>query len=194
MTYDEILSKTVERSMEKHSMPLYDLIMEENLQTYVRGRVDILSVDELNVAMVPCRGFMIVTRERYDEKTHSCFSEYAVYQRTGKDTFGEDISDMSGNSFICEAIYQLEHVGEETFDSMADAISYATKLIHDMKTYDDPIDMLMNTTNPGQAWTIEDAGRCLSEAEANGWKFAPNVDPQYILDLYNDMEPEEEEE
>ncbi len=133
MTYDEILTKTVERSMEKHSMPLYDLIMEENLRTYVRGRVDILSVDELNVAMVPCRGFMIVTRERYDEKTHSCFSEYAIYHRTGKDTFGEDISDMSENSFICEAVYQLEYVGEETFDSMADAISYATKLIHDMK-------------------------------------------------------------
>lgn len=56
--------------------------------------------------------------------------------------------------------------------------------------YDDPLDLLMNTTNPGEHWTLEDAGRCLSEAEANGWKFAPNVDPQFILDLYNDMEPE----
>ena len=58
--------------------------------------------------------------------------------------------------------------------------------------YDDPIDLLMNTTNPGEHWTIEDATVCLSEAEANGWHFAPNVDPQFILDLYNDMEPEEE--
>lgn len=133
MSYDEIFDKTVERSMEKCSMPLYDLIMSENLQTYVRGRVDVLSVDELNTVMVPCLGFMILTRDRYDEDTHGRISEYAVYQRTGKDSFGDDISNTNGNTFICEAVYQLEYVGEETFDSMADAISYATKLIHDMK-------------------------------------------------------------
>lgn len=72
-------------------------------------------------------------------------------------------------------------------------ISLESTVVRLLNIYDDPLNMLMNTTNPGQAWTIEDAGRCLSEAEANGWKFAPNVDPQYILDLYNDMEPEEEE-
>ena len=193
MSYNEIFDKTVERSIEKSSMPLDDLIMSENLQTYVRGRVDILSVDELNTAMVPCLGFMILTRDRYDEDTHDRIAEYAIYKRTGKDSFGNDISNTNGNTFICEAVYQLEYVGEETFDSMADAISYATKLIHDIKTYDDPIDMLMNTTNPGEAWTIEDAGECLSEAEANGWKFPPYVDPQFILDLYNDMEPKGEE-
>ena len=59
--------------------------------------------------------------------------------------------------------------------------------------YDDPIEMLLNTTNPGEALTLEDAGTCLSEAKANGWKFPDYVDPQFILDLYNDMEPEEEE-
>lgn len=63
-----------------------------------------------------------------------------------------------------------------------------------LSIYDDPFDMLMNTTNPGESWTIEDAGRCLSEAEANGWHFPDNVDPQFILDLYNDMEPEERDE
>ena len=191
MSYNEIFDKTVERSMEKCSMPLYDLIMSENLQTYVRGRVDVLSVDELNTVMVPCLGFMILTRDRYDEDTHDRIAEYAIYKRTGKDSFGNDISNTNGNTFICEAMYQLEYVGEETFDSMADAISYATKLIHDMKTYDDPIEMLLNTTNPGESWTLEDAGRCLSEAEASGWKFSQNVDPQFILDLYNDMESEE---
>lgn len=59
--------------------------------------------------------------------------------------------------------------------------------------YDDPLDLLMNTTNPGEHWTLEDAGRCLSEAEANGWRFPDYVTPQFILDLYNDMEPEEGE-
>ena len=60
-------------------------------------------------------------------------------------------------------------------------------------TYDDPLDLLMNTTNQGEHWTLEDAGRCLSEAEANGWRFPDHVTPQFILDLYNDMEPEEGE-
>ena len=57
--------------------------------------------------------------------------------------------------------------------------------------YDDPFDMLLNTTEPGRTLTIEDAGTILSEAEADGWKFSPSVDPQYILDLYNDMESDE---
>lgn len=73
-------------------------------------------------------------------------------------------------------------------------ISLESTVVRLLNIYDDPLYMLMNTTEPGQAWTLEDAGQCLSEAEANGWKFAPDVDPQYILDLYNDMEPEEEEE
>ena len=82
------------------------------------------------------------------------------------------------------------------FDSVAVTafINSLEPMVADMyDIYDDPLDMLMNTTNPGEAWTLEDAGRCLSEAEANGWKFSQNVDPQFILDLYNDMEPEKGE-
>ena len=133
MTYDEKVAEVVERAIEKRGMPLYDLIMSENLQTYVRGHVDILYGDEMNTAMVPCCGFMILTRNRYDDTTHDDVAEYAIYRRQDKDSFGEDITGTGGNVFICEAVYQLEFVGEETFDSMADAISYATKLIHDMK-------------------------------------------------------------
>lgn len=80
------------------------------------------------------------------------------------------------------------------FDSRAVTtfINSLEPLVADMyDIYDDPLDMLMNTTNPGESWTIEDAGRCLSEAEASGWKFSPSVDPQFILDLYNDMEGDE---
>ena len=57
--------------------------------------------------------------------------------------------------------------------------------------FDDPIDMLMNLTSPHEAWTLEDAGHILGEAEAQGWRFAPDVDAQYILDLYMDMEGDE---
>lgn len=131
--YENEVDKVCERAWEKRDMPLYDLIMSENLQTYVRGRVDIFYGDDLNNAMVPYRGFLILTRNRFDESEGEWIAEYAIYRRTGKNSFGEDITDTNGNVFICEAVYQLEYVGEETFDSMADAISYATQLIRDMK-------------------------------------------------------------
>ena len=60
--------------------------------------------------------------------------------------------------------------------------------------FDDPVEMVMQLTNPGENWTIEDAGHILGEAIAQGWKFSPDVDPQLILDIYNDMNEEEENE
>lgn len=132
--HDKILSEACERAMAKRNMPLYDLIMSENLQTYVRGRIDILSADELNNAMVPCRNFMILAKDRFDKEENDWVAEYAIYRRTGKDTFGDDISSTSGNVFICEAIYELEYVGEETFENMATAIKYATDLIYSQES------------------------------------------------------------
>ena len=64
----------------------------------------------------------------------------------------------------------------------------------DREEYDDPIDMVMSMTDPGEDWTLEDAGHILGEAIAQGWHFAPDVDAQFILDIYNDLEPEEEDE
>lgn len=61
-------------------------------------------------------------------------------------------------------------------------------------TFDDPLTMLLNTTEPGEQWTIEDAGHVLSEAEAHGWHFPPSITPEDILAIYNDLEPEKEDE
>ena len=133
MNYENKVNEVCERAMEKRNMPLYDLIMSENLQRYVRGRVDIFYGNELNNAMVPCRGFMILAKDRYDDDKHDWVAEYAIYRRADKDSFGDDISDTSGNVFMCEAVYDLEYVGEETFENMASAISYATNLIYSMK-------------------------------------------------------------
>lgn len=95
--------------------------------------------------------------------------------------------------FVGECNADLSCSFRYPFDSKAVAafIDTLESSVADMYSiYDDPFDMLMNTTNPGEAWTIEDAGQCLSEAEANGWLFAHNVTPQYILALYNSMEEE----
>ena len=130
--YNKILDEAVERAMEKRNMPLRDLITSEKLYTYVRGRVDVLYANELNNAMVPCRNHMILVKDRFDDEEDDWVAEYAIYRRTGKNSFGEDISDTSGNIFICEAVYELEYIGEETFDNMANAIAYAANLICEM--------------------------------------------------------------
>ena len=97
--------------------------------------------------------------------------------------------------FISECNADMSCTFRYPFDSRA-VVAFAESLesmiaaMYDI--YDDPFDMMMEMTNPSDSWTIEDAGQCLSEAEANGWKFAPHVTPQFILDLYNDMNPEEE--
>lgn len=134
MTYDERVAEVCERAIQKRDMPLRELIASENLQTYSRGHVDILYGDDMNNAMVPCCGHMILTRDRYSKERHDFVAEYAIYRRKDMDSFGEDISNMNGNVFLCEAVYELMFVSDETFDSMADAISFATGLIHDAKS------------------------------------------------------------
>lgn len=181
------LDELITRANEKRSMPLYDFIMSEHLQSYQLGYEDILYADDLNNAVVPCREYLILTRERLDSD-NNFVAEYAVYSQHDAD------NAPLCNSLNMNATYTLEFVGEETFENMAFAIAYAADLVRKMtdNDYDDPLDMLMNMTNPGEDWTIEDAGHILGEAIAQGWHFAPNVTAQLILDLYNDLEPEEE--
>ena len=59
--------------------------------------------------------------------------------------------------------------------------------------YDDPIDMLINMTDPGMFVSLDDCREILSEAEANGWHIDPKYTPKDIYDMYYDLEPEEEE-
>lgn len=97
--------------------------------------------------------------------------------------FDVDI-DGANATFSCNVRYPFETLPVEVFiDTVCHNASEADP-------FDDPLDMLMNLSSPGENWTIEDAGQILSEAEAQGWRFAPDVDAQFILDLYNDMEGE----
>ena len=62
-----------------------------------------------------------------------------------------------------------------------------------MNEYDDPIDMLMNLTDPYEDWTVDDARNIMSEAEAQGWNLDPQLTPEDILAIYNDLNNEEED-
>lgn len=59
---------------------------------------------------------------------------------------------------------------------------------------DDPFDIVMNMTDPGMNLTLEQAEKLVSQAEANGWSLPIGFDAEMFLDIYHDLEQEEEEE
>lgn len=59
---------------------------------------------------------------------------------------------------------------------------------------DDPYDIVMNMTDPGLELTHDQAKELISQAEANGWTLPIGFDADMFLEIYNDCEPEEEDE
>ena len=94
-----------------------------------------------------------------------------------------------------EAEQFIGWMDEDTIDSLDEDITPEKfmEAWNELVTYDDPIEMLMNMTDPGEIRTVEDATKILSEAEANGWNLAPDITPAVLLEIYNDMEPEKED-
>lgn len=186
---EDRIAELVDRAMEERTMRLADVIEQENLHEYELGYEDILYADNLNNAVVPCEDYMILAREYYDDLEKHVSAEYAIYSQHDRD--GQNIP----NSLNANAVYKLEYVGEETFRNMASAIAYACENIYRLKDADadDAVDIVMNTTDPGMDLTLEDAGRILSEAEASGWNLPATLTPERFLEIYSDLEPEEEE-
>ena len=58
---------------------------------------------------------------------------------------------------------------------------------------DDPYDIVMNLTDPGLELTHDQAEELISQAEANGWTLPIGFDADMFLEIYNDCEPEEED-
>lgn len=188
--YDKMLDEAIERANEKRNMSLADLIESENLQTYVRGYVDILYADEMNVSMIMYHGYMILARTRIDDNIGDWVSEYAIYRRTGKDSFGNDIGEWNGNVFVAEEEFKLEHAGEETFEDMFSAIKYASDLID--RIADDPVDIVRNMTDgdPLADLTEEDAVHLIAEAVNKGYNVPENLTPKMFLEIYSDLKGE----
>ena len=131
MNYEERIAKLVERAIETRNMNLHNLIRNEGLQEYEPGTLTILSGCELNNAIVPCKEYMILVRDRYDDTTDSFVAEYAIYEQYDRD--GHNLK----NALNANAIYRCSYIGEETFENMASAISYAMKLIYSIKESED---------------------------------------------------------
>ena len=58
---------------------------------------------------------------------------------------------------------------------------------------DDPFDIVMNMTNPGLNLTPDQAKEIISQAEAAGWTIPIGFDAEMFLDIYHDLEPEEDD-
>lgn len=58
--------------------------------------------------------------------------------------------------------------------------------------YDDPIEIMMNYTEPCKKFTIADAEKVISQASADGWNLPEWFTPAECVDMYKDLEPLEE--
>lgn len=67
----------------------------------------------------------------------------------------------------------------------------ADEVWHDC--YDDPFELLMNYTNPYDNYTLAEMEKFLSQSIADGWRCPPNITAQELLEIYNEMNNEEEE-
>ena len=179
--YEKLIEEVVDRAIAKRNMPLAELIESENLNEYIPGTITILYGNELGSAIVPCRGHMILVRDRYDEISNDVIAEYAIYREHDND--GHNLY----NSLNANATYKLEFVGEETFENMAYAIKYAVELIE--KISDDPVDIVRNMTDgdPLKDLTEEDAVHLIAEAVNKGYAVPASLTAEKFLEIYNDL-------
>lgn len=188
-SYEKKIEELVERAMDKAEMPLYDLIMSENLQEMELGTLTILSGNELSNATVPCEEFMILVRDRYDAVANDTVAEYAIYSQHDAD--GHNLI----NSLNANAVYRLELVGEELFVSMAAAIAHAYTLINTItqSEREEEEAFVRNITDddPLAELTVQDAKRILDEARKD-YDVPKHLSPVRFIALYNSMKPEEE--
>lgn len=99
------------------------------------------------------------------------------------------IVEGSDAEFSCKFSYPFESTA--IFKWLDDLEELTTNAWNEANA-DDMIEVIMDTTNPGMDLTLAEAEKYLSQAEANGWTIPIGFTPQDFLDLYYDMEPEEE--
>ena len=183
---DKRIEELVNRSFDERTLDLARLIEQENLFDYELGYEDILWADSANNAIVPCEEYLVLAHEHYDEQSKRVVSEYAIYSQEDHD------GNPLRNSLNMNATYHYEYVCSESFPSMAAAIAHAYNAITNGTAFADPVDIVMNMTEPGEDLTEKDAGRILSEAKAQGWNVPPCLTPSLFLEIYADLEPTEE--
>lgn len=109
---------------------LSELIEKEHLEELSIEYETILYAMEACHAIVPCYDSLILAYDHYDADSHNLIAEYAIYVQ--KDRDGKNLT----NAINYNADYELEYVGEETFENMAAAIAYAYNLLRTLNSND----------------------------------------------------------
>ena len=122
---------------------------------------------------------IICTVYRYDNENKRDSAYCAIYDFTTK---------KQG----IEAPIRLVTFCHDGFKDNGHAIEWGMQQLTDL--YDDPIELLMNYTNPHEQFTLTEMEKFVSQAIAEGWRCPPDWTPQDFLDVYYDLEPEEDEE
>ena len=60
--------------------------------------------------------------------------------------------------------------------------------------YDDPIEFMMEMTEPCNGLTLEEAEKLLGDSIGIGWHLPPWVTAEVLMEIYEDLEPTDEEE
>lgn len=109
---------------------LAELIEKEHLEELSIEYETILYAMEACHAIVPCHDSLILAFDHYRPEDHDRVAEYAIYSQHDRD--GRNLP----NAINYNAVYKLEFIGEETFESMAAAIAYAYNLVNQIRQND----------------------------------------------------------
>ena len=184
---DRKLEDLVNHSFETRTWNLSDIITNEKLTDYELGYEDIIYADSNNYAIVPCEEYLILAHEHYDEQNKKVVSEYAIYSQEDHD--GHPLR----NSLNMNATYHFVYVHDETFESMAGAIAHAYNAIKNGTAFVDPVELMLEYTEPYENPSEEDASAWIREMKEAGYRLPPWFTPQAFLDIYHDMDNSDED-
>lgn len=178
------LDELVSRAMEKHSMPLRELIETEHLQDYELGYEDILYADEINIAKIPHGEYMILVRQRWDEDIHDTVVEYAIYWQEDHD--GHPLYD----SLNMNATYHLVSVRGK-FTNMVTAIAEAANDVYTLNEQAEAIVRDITDGDPLADLTEADAVHLIAEAVSLGYDVPACLKPDLFLRIYESLKGDE---
>lgn len=125
--------------------------------------------------------------------------EHAIYKGTDCGAWiNWTCSKVTIGSIVEGSDAEFSQSFEFPFDSSAvdnwlEELESLTTIAWNEANADDPVDIVMNMTDPGLELTHEQAEELISQAESNGWTIPIGFDADMFLSIYNDLEPEEED-
>jgi len=139
------------------------------------------TIEKLEMAdntVIKYDNLVLTTKEEYNSQKKDCVFYCAIYAFTTE-------------KHSCDSpIAYITHCSQSFIDE-GHAIEWCMKQFDNL--FDDPIELLMNFTNPNENYTLAEMEKFVSQAIANGWRCPPDWTPQDFLDVYYDLESNEED-